>query len=291
MDFALWGSFHIRTAKSFRCRGLIVGPGNSLIEQELKGPPDFDHWPTSWEVFQCGMISANACIPPHLIAYHTMIKGFASLYGEKCWPLLYQQDVRFRQEEMPELLYRETRKLEASIENCTWKQGIGLDTDKPWNHCWSLLLTPEVKAWWAENFKDYTTLIRTGVSSVSQFLAGDAKVKNKSSGLPSASSCDMLHDIDNKPQRTPKHEKPQKLTPCKAFNAGHCSGEAGKTCPNNKSLVHKCSHCTSSKHSVLDCPQRQAKKKAANAHQQAPWSKKPNKGGGKGGGKQGRGEW
>ena len=48
-----------------------------------------------------------------------MIKGFATNYGEKCRPLLYQQDVRFRHEEMPEILYRETKKLEASIANGT----------------------------------------------------------------------------------------------------------------------------------------------------------------------------
>ena len=44
VDFAVWGNYHIRTARSFRCRGLVVGPGNVLIEQALKGPPAFEHW-------------------------------------------------------------------------------------------------------------------------------------------------------------------------------------------------------------------------------------------------------
>ena len=105
----------------------------------------------------------GACIPPHLIAYHTLIEGYAITYGARCWPLLYQQDVRFRHEEMPEILYRETKKLEASILNNTHVKGVGLDMDRPWNHCWSLLLTTEVKEWWADNFKDHTTLILTGV--------------------------------------------------------------------------------------------------------------------------------
>ena len=38
--------------------------------------------------------------------------------------------------------------------------------DKPWDHGWSLLLPPEVKNWWAENFKDHNTLILTGVRNV-----------------------------------------------------------------------------------------------------------------------------
>ena len=121
VDFALWGIFHIRTAKSFLFRGLVVGPGGILIEQELKGPPSFEHWSPCWKVFQCGMISADACMPPFLIAYYTMIKCFAITYGEKCWPLLYQTEVRFRQEELPEILYRETKKLDASMADGTWK--------------------------------------------------------------------------------------------------------------------------------------------------------------------------
>ena len=33
VDFALRGNYRIRTAKTFRCRVLVVGPGNVLIEQ------------------------------------------------------------------------------------------------------------------------------------------------------------------------------------------------------------------------------------------------------------------
>ena len=120
MDFALWGIYHTRTAKSFRRRGLIVELGGTLIERELKRPPCFEHWSPGWEVFQCGMIAADACIPPYLIAYHTMIKGFASNYGVKCWPLLYQQDVRFRHGEIPEILYREKKEFDSYTANNTW---------------------------------------------------------------------------------------------------------------------------------------------------------------------------
>ena len=81
------------------------------------------------------MIAANACIPPFLIAYHTMIQAFAMTHGEKFWPLLYQQYVRFSQEESPEILYRETKKLDASMADGTWKEGVGLDADRPWKHC------------------------------------------------------------------------------------------------------------------------------------------------------------
>ena len=32
--------------------------------------------------------------------------------------------------------------------NGTYVKGVGLNTDTPWDHCWSLLLTPQVKNWW-----------------------------------------------------------------------------------------------------------------------------------------------
>lgn len=89
VDFALWGNYHIRTAKTFGCRRLVVGPGNVLIEQELKGPPDFEHWNLCWDVYQCGMIVGDACISPHLIAYCLLNKKFKAKYRSKCWPLLY----------------------------------------------------------------------------------------------------------------------------------------------------------------------------------------------------------
>ena len=293
VDFALWGSFHIRTARSFRCRGLVVGPGNVLIEQELKGPPSFEYWSPSWDVFQCGMISADACIPPWLIAYHTMIKGYSAKYGEKCWPLLYQQDVRFRQEEMPEILYRENMKLEASILNNTWEQGVGLNTDKPWNHCWSLLLSPEVKAWWSENFKEHALFIVTGWKTVSHFLAGDANVSGTASGyIPSSGSNGPQTANTPAPKQkdeTGKHrQKAKDAIACPGFNAGTCPGESGKACPRNSKFSHICSRCKSVKHSVLECPQRQSKRKADQPHAPTPWSKKQKS---KGGGKQGRGNW
>ena len=97
VDFALWGNYRIRTAKTFRCRELIMGPGGVLI----KGPPDFEHWISCWEVYQCGKISANVCIPAVFIAYALVIKELNKAYDEWCLPLMYQQDVRFRHEAMP----------------------------------------------------------------------------------------------------------------------------------------------------------------------------------------------
>ena len=75
-----------------------------------------------------------------------------------------------RQEILPEILHKETKKLDASMADGTWKQGVGLDTDRPWNHCFELLQTPDVKVWWQENFKDHAVLVVIGARTVSQFF-------------------------------------------------------------------------------------------------------------------------
>ena len=221
-----------------------MGPGGVFVEIELKGPPSFEFWSPSWRVFQCGMISAAEAIPPVLIAYRTMIKGFNITYGEKCWPLLYQTDVRFRQEYLPELLHKETKKLDASIRDGSWKEGIGLDADRPWNHCFGILHTPEVKMWWQENFKEHAFFISVGARNVTQYLSGDASVCSSSSNhLPSVGIDAAPDGNSGKRARIEDQSKPSKsvglkvlkeLQPCGKFNAGYCQGGAGKVCPKNE---------------------------------------------------------
>ena len=110
---------------------------------------------------------------------------------------------------MPEILRRENKKLEEAMANGTHVKGVGLDTARPWNHCWSLLLTIEVKEWWTENFKDHTTLILTGVKTIGQFLAGDANITGSIMGrLPStAGDNDLGGMTDEQTRRTTYRSK------------------------------------------------------------------------------------
>ena len=277
-----------------------MGPGGTLIEIELKGPPSFEFWSPSWKVFQCGMIAAGAASPPVLIAYRELIKGFNNTYGEKSWPLLYQQDVRFRQEFLPELLHKETKKLDAAIKDNTWKKGVGLDADHPWNHCFSLLHTPEVESWWYKNFEKQALFISVGAKSVSSFLSGDASVcSSSSSHLPSVRG-DAAPDANSgKRARTEPPSNPgkaglSKMNACKGFNNGTCNGNAGIVCPSRDNVVHKCSQCGSMKHSAVDCPQKSNKAPKVLAindkpHNGAPGNKESKGGKGKKGGKGGKG--
>ena len=48
--------------------------------------------------------------------------------------------------------------------------------DKPWEHCWPLLLTTDVKEWWVDHVKDHANLIVAGTGNIGNFLAGDANI-------------------------------------------------------------------------------------------------------------------
>lgn len=191
-----------------------MGPGRVLIDQERKGLPDFEHWMPCWEVYRCGNICTNVCIHPYLIACATKIKRFNKTYGSRCWLVLYQQDVRFRHEEMLEILRREHMKLNISIQNGTHMPGVGLDPNRPWNLRWSLLVSSDVKKWWAENCKDYTSMILTGVKKLERFLAGDANITGGSRHHLLSTAADIGGDdnargshLTDRPTRPPRTER------------------------------------------------------------------------------------
>ena len=192
-------------------------------------------------------------------------------------------------------MHKETKKLDASISDGSWKKGVGLYADRHWNHCFALLHTPDVKVWWQENFKDHAVLITAGARTVSQFLSGDANISSGSSSYHPSSGIDAAPDGNSgKRARIANPTKPNKATgpkidveemlACKQFNNGQCPGDVGQVCPKNDRLCHKCSQCGSKKHGISDCPQKMARNKAKGI-QGAPWKNKNGEGGGKKGAK------
>ena len=105
VDFALWGSYHIRTHTAFKCVGMIPGPPDAygratLMHEERKGPPDYPHWRKCWNN---GM--------------HTDSYGY-----NRIWASLYQCDNRYRHEHMPRMLISALLKLERLIEKSSTGQ-------------------------------------------------------------------------------------------------------------------------------------------------------------------------
>ena len=81
--------------------GLIIGVGNTLQHLEFKGPPTYEDWLVCWMVFEAAMRMVEGVRPPWLEAHRLKVPLYHTEYGPKCWPLLYQQESRWRSERLP----------------------------------------------------------------------------------------------------------------------------------------------------------------------------------------------
>ena len=104
------------------------------------GPPDYKYYPLCLDVYQAAMIMVEAVIPPWLIAHADRIRVYDEMYGQRCWPLLYQQDNRFRKGHMPRMLRRGSEKMDKVIEHGTATE---FAPAKPWGYLFFLAASPD----------------------------------------------------------------------------------------------------------------------------------------------------
>ena len=72
----------------------------------MKGPPTVESWSSRMTIFRSCVIGLEALSLPTIDAYVKKIDAYAARYGQLCWALIYQCDVRFRRE-MVERMRRE----------------------------------------------------------------------------------------------------------------------------------------------------------------------------------------
>lgn len=71
---------------------------------EIKGPPSFESWEKSFDVFVSAMLHNDAWTVAGAQVYRMKIKEMAALVGSKGWPELYWQEVRIREEVLPRMI-------------------------------------------------------------------------------------------------------------------------------------------------------------------------------------------
>ena len=87
-----------------------MGPSGNFFRCEQNGPPTFDLWAQAFKVFRSATIMLGVLTPSTLDAYHDTVARYSARYSEKCWPMLYQTDVRGRRE-LVERLWRQGESL------------------------------------------------------------------------------------------------------------------------------------------------------------------------------------
>ena len=108
-DLSLLAPHDVRTAKPRKFEGLMVGADDMPCRMEQRGPPDHPTYAECAAVHECGLIMAKLVSPSRIGQYLKMIAVFARDYPS-CWALLYQQDDRWRFEQMSQLLRKEQAK-------------------------------------------------------------------------------------------------------------------------------------------------------------------------------------
>ena len=84
--------------KDVTFEGLVLGPKNTLIKRDHRGPPDCPHWTMCTVVWATSLIMRNCIDWQTARAYKEFIQRYAAIFVQKCGPLLYQAETRMRRE-------------------------------------------------------------------------------------------------------------------------------------------------------------------------------------------------
>jgi hypothetical protein len=195
----------------------------------------------------------------HLDAYRDFIIELHNTFGDRFWVLLYQADVRMRQEWMDTC----RRTLIGQHAHMVDMGGrTAFDPAQPWNMVWA----EAVKAdkFWQKEFLTQCMRINCNATSLSMVVNGDAPIShsmhdNIAAGVPSAiASMPVQRSISAPPAKKQKVTNPvsrgagaeparnaqgvytanrKGLLLCGAFQTNACT--AGTACP----LQHQCGKC------------------------------------------------
>jgi hypothetical protein len=129
-DFSIWGPHQLRMVKKLTFMAMVISPDGNWKRTELRGPPGYDVWWASWRVLRTALVLFEEVTPEVLDNYAELIRKHAKSYNDDIWFILYQADVRMRQEQFERILRRLERGRVAGIP-CKFNY----DPTKPWEAC------------------------------------------------------------------------------------------------------------------------------------------------------------
>ena len=273
VDFSVFGPHSIRLRKRMKLGGFYLSSDGSLQRCELFGPSTFSDWSKCYKVLTVALIMLEAVMPEELDAYHEVIREFAGRYGDRCWPTIYQADVRMRQERMQAIRRRGV---------ALWNQDqaaatrAGFSNALPWRYAWNETVSDA--SFWLREAQEKCLLILTKVAKEESTLDGD--VVTASPGLRAlpavvdSSSGPVARDRSpRRPIKEASKDKGGKRDTkqhnldgdglfrtnrsgkelCDKFQRGQCGAASfgNNACPSNKSRAHQCAKCLSSEHGAF----------------------------------------
>ena len=260
-DFSIYGPHGRRTLRKLTFTSLLYNAvDGSYKRTELPGPPDFESWWKCWMVYRCALLLLDAVRTEPLELYGELIRTFVQQYGQQCWFLIYQADVRMRSEEFERIRRRASIDMEAMDTGDRVPDDLG----KPWNSVF--LAAVRHREFWDAEIRDKAFLYLAKVHSRAQVThdgTGFQPSVDQSTQPPSFQGTKRRFNNPSQPSRHRPHPFYQGSSPssghaaptagatqqaekCNLWNAGKCAD----VCPHSR--VHRCSKCNGA-HRRINC--------------------------------------
>ena len=323
VDMAVWVPFWVRFSKRHRFIGMIMNEEGLFEKVEIMGPPTYEAWEACWNIFITACIMFNIIDEGKLRRYMKFIRRLARKHDDKCWPLIYQAEVRMRLERASEIREELEEQHELDLQN-GWRTHF--NPARPWDAVWEKILSGSGDWWW-RNVEQPCLLITCNVKTVADYVDGDAPVAASAmlmdtlTGTTTANNTTrgkkrpraqlaLLYYADSDTAAAGTNEKQDlsKWDPakqlyvlnkqgkdfCPGFGTGRCTDTGpNNTCSHHKHLAHQCQFCLRTGHGYQRCRfnlkthEEEKPNKGKGAKEKAlPWKAK--KAGGKNKGKGGK---
>jgi len=268
-DFSVFGPHSVRLRKRMRLGGFFLANDGSLCKCELFGPTTFPDWSRSFRVLATILIMLEAVFPEELDSYHDLIRDYSTRYGERCWPTIYQADVRCRQERMQSI---RRRGIALHTADPAVAARAGFLIAAPWRYVFTEAVNDA--NFWLKEVQEKCLLLLTKVATPDAMLDGDVRVASGGHALPAQVGEGAVRE--RSPRRSSasgsgkgkggKDAPPQKQHNvgtdgfmktnragkelCIKFQNGECDKASGPyaQCPRDRNRVHQCSKCLSQDH-------------------------------------------
>ena len=264
------GPFAIHNKKRLKLGGMHITDSGVFERCEQFGPPCYETWAKAYKVLHSCLVMCDAVLPSQLDAYAAMIKGYSDDFGAKCWPTIYQADVRCRQERM-QALRRKIVLLHNDSPNLAAAQGF--DQLYPWRFVWKAAVDDQ--QFWFKAVQQKCLLFVSGAIGGSHMIDGDVLVGgfdnggSRSSGSggpppqppPRRDGASRDHSPPRKKRKAQRthHEvdtasnllktSRSGVPLCQAFQRGECkTGALQGICPLNGTFSHQCARCLDTRH-------------------------------------------
>ncbi len=247
VDFAIFGPYGRRLLRKLTFISYHYNaPEGTWKRLELPGPPDFEAWWGSWLVLKCTFLLLGGFKPERLDLYGEHLRSFLTKYGQDCWFIMYQADIRMRAEHFERI----RRRLQINFD--AGKIEFEFDPKSPWDTVFTAAV--QDREFWDSEIRDKALLYLAKVSTYRVATddgtthmsfsrgpyppsKGQGQKRKPTQQDHSKGGIGKGQSMSKGYSPSPAHHNGNGHETCNKWNLGQCH----EPCPNSRS--HSCSKC------------------------------------------------